>query len=81
MPNRLSLRRRALFAGAAALTLLGALPAAADDDPMKIGLVAALSSQYAQSGEAITRGIELALDVINAGGGVLGAAQAGQPRR
>ncbi|MBN8185721.1 hypothetical protein JF540_03400 [Salipiger thiooxidans] len=47
MPNRLSLRRRALFAGAAALTLLGALPAAADDDPMKIGLLAALSGQCA----------------------------------
>lgn len=72
IPNRLSLRRRALFAGAAALPLLGALPAAADDDLMKIGLLAALSSQTAKPGEAITRGIELALDVINAGGGMPG---------
>ncbi|MHA7865997.1 MAG: hypothetical protein ACX93U_00725 [Salipiger thiooxidans] len=47
MPNRLSLRRRALLAGAAALPLLGALPAAADDDPVKIGLLAALSGQSA----------------------------------
>lgn len=39
---------------------------------MKIGLLAALSSQSAKSGEAITRGIELALGVINADCGVPG---------
>src|SRR5437660_10324145 len=41
-------------------------------DPVKIGHVAALSGASAQSGEAITRGLALAIDEINAKGGVLG---------
>ena len=41
-------------------------------DPVKIGLVAALSGQSAASGEAITRGLTVAIDEINAKGGVLG---------
>ena len=41
-------------------------------DPVKLGLVAALSGASAQSGEAITRGLSIALDEINAAGGVLG---------
>ena len=39
---------------------------------IKIGLVAALTGQSAQSGEAITRGLTIAIDEINAKGGVLG---------
>jgi branched-chain amino acid transport system substrate-binding protein len=41
-------------------------------DPIKIGLVAALSGPSAQSGEAITQGLTIAIDEINAQGGVLG---------
>ncbi len=41
-------------------------------EPIKVGLVAALSGQSAKSGEAITRGLEVAIDEINAAGGVLG---------
>ncbi len=41
-------------------------------DPIKIGHVAALSGASAQSGEAITRGLSLAIDEINAKGGLLG---------
>jgi branched-chain amino acid transport system substrate-binding protein len=41
-------------------------------DPIKIGLVAALSGPSAQSGEAITQGLTVAIDEINAQGGVLG---------
>src|SRR5438874_3758137 len=41
-------------------------------DPIKIGHVAALSGASAQSGEAITRGIQVAIDEINARGGLLG---------
>ncbi|MBV8168773.1 MAG: ABC transporter substrate-binding protein [Alphaproteobacteria bacterium] len=41
-------------------------------DPVKIGLVAALSGQAAKSGEGITRGLAVAIDEINAKGGVLG---------
>lgn len=72
MTDRLSLTRRTLLAGAAALGLVTALPASAEDGPIKIGLVAALSGQSAKSGEAITRGITLAMDKINAEGGVMG---------
>jgi len=41
-------------------------------DPIKIGHVAALSGPSAQSGEAITRGLTIAIDEINAKGGLLG---------
>src|SRR5436190_24101954 len=40
-------------------------------DPIKIGLVTALSGQSARAGEAITRGVAIAIDEINAKGGVL----------
>src|SRR5256714_6778532 len=39
---------------------------------VKIGLVTALSGQSARAGEAITRGLQVAIDEINAQGGVLG---------
>ncbi|MEI6722576.1 MAG: ABC transporter substrate-binding protein, partial [Betaproteobacteria bacterium] len=39
---------------------------------IKIGLVAALTGGSAQSGEAITRGLTLAIDELNAKGGILG---------
>jgi branched-chain amino acid transport system substrate-binding protein len=41
-------------------------------ETIKLGLVAALSGQSAKSGEAITRGLSLAIDEINAKGGILG---------
>jgi branched-chain amino acid transport system substrate-binding protein len=41
-------------------------------EPILIGQIAALSGPSAQSGEAITRGITLAVDEINAKGGLLG---------
>jgi len=53
------------------LLLLGVANASAQDS-VKIGLVAALSGQSAKSGEAITRGLSIAIDEINAAGGVLG---------
>src|SRR3954451_11716598 len=59
-----------MFAGVAvAAFMLGAAQAA---DPIKIGHVAALSGGSAQSGEAITRGLTVAIDEINAKGGLLG---------
>jgi len=61
---------RAMIVGAA-FALLGAAPTFAAD-PIKIGQVAALSGASAQSGEAITRGLTLAIDEINAKGGLLG---------
>ena len=41
-------------------------------ETVKIGLVAALSGPSAKSGEGITRGLTIAIDEINARGGVLG---------
>ncbi len=54
-----------------ALSLLAAAPAWAQQT-IKIGLVTALSGQSARAGEAITRGVQVAIDEINAKGGVLG---------
>jgi branched-chain amino acid transport system substrate-binding protein len=62
------LSRRMLLA---ALSLSLAAPAFADDT-IKFGLVAAMSGQSAKSGEAIVRGLSLAIDEINASGGLLG---------
>lgn len=41
-------------------------------EPIKIGLVTALSGQSALAGEAISRGLTIAIDEINAKGGLLG---------
>ena len=49
---------------------MGVKPSHAQD--IKIGLVAALTGQSAQSGESITRGLTIAIDEINGKGGVLG---------
>src|SRR5215831_479824 len=61
---------RALFAGTA--IVLSATVQVFAADPIKIGQVAALSGASAQSGEAITRGLTLAIEEINAKGGLLG---------
>ena len=55
----------------AALALGGATTTLAQDT-IKVGYVGALSGGSAKSGEAITRGLEVAIDEINAKGGVLG---------
>lgn len=57
------------LAGVGIAALSAGLAAAAD--PIKIGHVAALSGASAQSGEAITRGLMVAIDEINAAGGLL----------
>ncbi len=66
--------RRALIVFAALLTTwLGPHSAAAQaKEPVRIGLAAAVSGGSAASGEAIKRGIQIAVDEINARGGVLG---------
>jgi branched-chain amino acid transport system substrate-binding protein len=56
--------------------LLGALAASVQAaEPIKVGLVAALSGQSAKSGEGITRGLTTAIDEINPRGGLLGGRQ------
>jgi branched-chain amino acid transport system substrate-binding protein len=68
MSRKFSLARLVL-ASAAAFAVLA--PAHAQET-LKLGLVAAMSGQSAKSGEAIVRGLSLAIDEINAKGGVLG---------
>jgi branched-chain amino acid transport system substrate-binding protein len=70
----LSNLQRLLFPVAAAVTLNLAMFGAAQaaEPPIKVGLVAALSGQSAKSGEALTRGLTMAIDEVNAKGGVLG---------
>ena len=59
----------AVFATVAASAVVNTARA---QETMKLGLVAAMSGQSAKSGEAIVRGLSIALDEINANGGVLG---------
>ncbi|TMH41059.1 MAG: ethanolamine utilization protein EutN [Betaproteobacteria bacterium] len=59
------------------LALAAVLPAAAQE-PIKIGLVTALSGQSARAGEALTRGLQVAIDEINARGGVRVGNQSGR---
>ncbi|MFT6105670.1 MAG: branched-chain amino acid transport system substrate-binding protein, partial [Paracoccaceae bacterium] len=71
MINPLHLSRRSFTGMAfAALAAFGA-PAHAQET-IKIGLIASLSGPSSKSGEAITRGMLLAIEEINAAGGVLG---------
>ncbi|WP_285424963.1 ABC transporter substrate-binding protein [Pseudomonas sp. efr-133-TYG-103a] len=74
MSFRLPNMQRLLFPVAAALTLTLAIGggAQAAEPPIKVGLVAALSGQSAKSGEALTRGLTMAINEVNAHGGVLG---------
>jgi branched-chain amino acid transport system substrate-binding protein len=65
------LTRRAALLGAGAATLVLAAPAYAQD-VIKFGVVTALSGQSAKGGESIVRGLSLAIDEINAKGGLLG---------
>src|SRR5215475_2380157 len=74
MPPRMALEFPLMLRAlpfALAATLLAAAPAPAQD-VIKLGLVAAMSGQSAKSGEAIVRGLSIALDEINAKGGLLG---------
>lgn len=69
------IRRHFLIVAAlagSALTAIAPSSSHAQGAPVKIGLVAALSGQSAVSGESITRGLSIAIDEVNAAGGVLG---------
>jgi branched-chain amino acid transport system substrate-binding protein len=72
--NRFSffLGRRGLLAAGLSLAAAALSAPALAAEPIKIGLVTALSGQSALAGEAITRGMQLAIDEINAKGGLLG---------
>ncbi len=67
---RVALRSALALATVVSLSFVAGGAKAAE--PVKLGLVAALSGPSAQSGEAITRGLTIAMDEINAAGGILG---------
>ena len=63
---------RTQYLGSLLLPLMFLSAPASAQEQVKIGLVAALSGDSALSGESITRGMTVAIDEINAKGGVLG---------
>lgn len=67
----MNLIRRTFLSASIAVSLAG-MNVSFAAEPIKIGLVAALSGQSALSGAAISKGIALAIDQINAAGGLLG---------
>ena len=73
--------RRTVLAAALAAASCLVLPLAHAADPIKIGLVTALSGQSALAGEAITRGLTMAIEEINAKGGLLGGRKIELARR
>jgi branched-chain amino acid transport system substrate-binding protein len=62
----------ALTVLAVIIAALAAPPLSAQQSPVKLGLAAAVSGGSAASGEAIRRGLVIAIDEVNARGGVLG---------
>jgi branched-chain amino acid transport system substrate-binding protein len=75
-PLRRMLLRMTILTGAFAI---GTAVTAAES--IKIGLVTAMSGQSAKAGEAISRGLAVAIDEINARGGLLGGRQIELVRR
>ena len=71
MPTKFTRRQALAIPAGFALGSLAPRAALATDS-IKVGLVAALSGPSAKSGEGITRGLTIAIDDINARGGVLG---------
>jgi branched-chain amino acid transport system substrate-binding protein len=68
----ISSKRRTVIAACIAALGAAAVPATQAAETIKIGLVTALSGQSAQAGESISRGLSVAIDEINAKGGLLG---------
>lgn len=60
------------FAGVALAAATALATPLAAQETIKIGLIASLSGPSSKSGEAITRGLMLAIDEINKDGGILG---------
>ncbi len=71
-PFTLTRRHVLATATAAALAAMTGIAPAHAADTIKIGLIASLSGPSAKSGEAITRGLTVAIDEINAAGSLLG---------
>jgi branched-chain amino acid transport system substrate-binding protein len=67
-----SLKLKQAAAAVTAALAIGAAPLAADEHPIKIGAIYILSGSAATYGQFAQQGIDLAIEEINADGGVLG---------
>ena len=65
-------RRQALASGAAVLATTIAKPAIAANEPIRVGYLPALTGPSSSTGVGINRGIQLAVQEINAAGGIDG---------
>ncbi len=73
MNQAFSPRRRSLIAGAIGASALIALPGIGQTaNPIRIGISAEFGMQGSHAAQSIEKGILLAIDEINAGGGILG---------
>jgi len=68
----MTIRRRELLLGFAATGLAAQAAFAQSKEPVLIGVTGPLTGQYAQYGAQWKRGFDVALDEINAGGGING---------
>src|ERR1700686_798640 len=70
----MSMTRRQALASAGAASIAGGLakPAVAASEPIRIGYLPALTGPSSSTGIGINRGIQLAVQEINAAGGVNG---------
>lgn len=69
---RILTRRTVLHAGAAGMACAAAWPLRAGPAPVRIGMTAELKMATSTSDDAIRMGVELAIEDLNAAGGVLG---------
>ena len=69
-PFKLGRRQFTLAAGAGAAGL--ALPALAQGEPIKVGVIVPLSGAAGPNGQAVLHAVMVAADMVNAAGGVLG---------
>lgn len=63
---------RRMLIGAVSAAAMGLLPAAAQSDVVKIGVLAPVSGKAAADGQEMVNGAQLAVDELNAAGGVAG---------
>jgi branched-chain amino acid transport system substrate-binding protein len=82
-PKHLLSTRRTLLAAALAVAgvAFSGTTLAQSGEPIKFGLITALSGQSALAGESISRGMQIAIDEINAKGGLLGGRKVELVRR
>ncbi len=66
------MKKRTLFAGAAALALLASLATSPAQAQIKVATAGPITGEYAAFGEQLKHGAEMAIADINAKGGVLG---------